>query len=390
MPHKLLANLLVFARTLKAAGIFVRAGGVPDAVRALGEVGLSDKRVVRDALRTVLVNRHADFVRFDRLFERFWRVWPETPGSLPQPMQAPGRTPTRVRFVGPSLGAASEQQPQREPAGENPVTLRTYSSDPAWRQKNFEAFTPEDFTRAEEVLARLAWTPGARVTRRWVGGAGRTVDLRRLLAVNAKYGGELLTIPQRARRLAVRPLILICDVSGSMEPYTRMLLLFAHALAWGHRRVEVFVFSTRLTRITRQLDSTKLDAELTRVREVAGDWSGGTRIGEAIHAFNVDWGRRVSGRGPVLLLISDGWDLGEPALLAREMARLQRSVHRLVWLNPLLGSPGYQPLTRGMLAALPFVDDFLPVHNMASLEALATHLSSLSDRHARSRSVRWN
>jgi hypothetical protein len=274
------------------------------------------------------------------------------------------------------------------------VALRSYSADPGWRQKDFEAFTPEDFARAEEVLARLAWTPGARVTRRWKGGVERradsTVDLRRLLAVNAKYGGELLSIPHRARRLAARPLILICDVSGSMEPYSRMLLLFAHALTRGHRRVEVFVFSTRLTRITRLLDTKKLDAELTRVRETAGDWSGGTRIGEAIHTFNVEWGRRMSGRGPVVLMISDGWDLGEPALLAREIARLQRSVFRLVWLNPLLGSPGYEPLTRGMLAALPFVDDFLPVHNMASLEALTSHLSSLSDRHPRARTVRWS
>jgi uncharacterized protein with von Willebrand factor type A (vWA) domain len=157
-----------------------------------------------------------------------------------------------------------------------------------------------------------------------------------------------------------------------------MLLLFAHAIAGGERRVEVFVFSTRLTRVTRQFATARVDAALTRVREAVGDWSGGTRIGDAIHTFNVTWGRRVLRRRPVVLLISDGWDLGDPELLAREIARLERSAFRLVWLNPLLGSPGYEPLTRGMRAALPFVDDFLPVHNMASLEALAMHLNTLS------------
>jgi uncharacterized protein len=166
-------------------------------------------------------------------------------------------------------------------------------------------------------------------------------------------------------------------VSGSMDPYTRMLLLFAHAMTRGARRVEVFVFSTRLTRITRQFAAERVDEALQGVQQ-RGLWSGGTRIGEAVRSFNVEWARRVLSRGPVVLLISDGWDLGDPELLAREIARLQRSVHRLIWLNPLLGSPGYEPLTRGMQAALPFVDDFLPVHNMASLEALALHLNALS------------
>jgi uncharacterized protein with von Willebrand factor type A (vWA) domain len=161
-----------------------------------------------------------------------------------------------------------------------------------------------------------------------------------------------------------------------------MLLLFAHAIAGSSRRVEVFVFSTRLTRVTRQFAASRLQAALAGVRETVTDFSGGTRIGEAIRTFNIDWRRRVMNRGPVVLLISDGWDLGDPELLAREMARLQRSAYRLVWLNPLLGSAGYEPLARGMRAALPFVDDFLPVHNLASLEALALQLNPLSSAHA--------
>ena len=257
------------------------------------------------------------------------------------------------------------------------MTLQTYSADETWRRKDFAEFTLDDVARAQAAIATLTWTPGVRVTRRWMAGGGATVDLRRLLRANLKHGGELMAIPHRVRRVAPRPLILICDVSGSMEPYTRMLLLFAHALAGGSRRIEVFVFSTRLTRVTRQFSGVRADSVLSRVRDAAHDWSGGTRIGEALHRFNAHWARRVLRRHPVVLLISDGWDLGDPGLLRREIARLQRGSFRLIWLNPLIGSPGYEPLTRGARAALPFVDDFLSVRDMSSLEVLAQHLNTL-------------
>jgi len=382
MPDKLLANLVVFARTLRASGLPVRAGGVADAVRALREIGVASKADVRDALRLVLVSRHDDFERFDRLFEQFWRVWPEAPGALPRPMQAPGRTRSAVRVI-PAAGTDAAPGSRPEPAaGDHRIELRTYSRDEAWRLKDFAAYTEEDMAVARNALAVLAWSPGVRITRRWVPGPGREIDLRRLLRANARHGGELLTLPFRIRRTAPRPLVLIADVSGSMELYTRMLLLFAHAIGGGERRVEVFVFSTRLTRVTRQFAAARADEALSKVRDAVGDWSGGTRIGEAIRTFNVDWARRMSAHRPVVLVISDGWDLGDPDLLAREMARLQRRAFRLVWLNPLLGSPGYEPLARGMRAALPFVDDFLPVHNMASLESLAHHLNTLADERA--------
>lgn len=179
-------------------------------------------------------------------------------------------------------------------------------------------------------------------------------------------------------RTEPRPLVLICDISGSMERYSRILLQFAHAISAGLGDVETFVFGTRLTRITRQLRHKDIDDAIDAVSKHVVDWSGGTRIGEAIKEFNFRWGRRVLGRSPVVLLISDGWDRGDPELLAREMDRLQRSCHRLIWLNPLLGTPGYEPLTVGMQAALPFVDDFLPVHNLVSLEQLGAKLASLS------------
>ena len=387
MPEAFLANLIVFARALRAAGVSVRASGVPDAVHALAVVGIGRKADVRDALRAVLVYRHGDEVRFDALFEQFWRVWPDAQSTLPRPMHVPIRANSRVRLVAPGI-ASADSGAHDELASDLSVDVRTYSPDDSWRQKDFSSFTPDDIALAESALQKLNWTPGERLTRRWQPGRSGMVDLRRLLRVNARHAGELIAIPHRMRRTKPRPLVLLCDVSGSMDPYTRMLLLFAHALARGERRVEVFVFSTRLTRITRHFDTARTDHALTRAQQTVDAWSSGTRIGEAIKSFNVDWARRVLSRGPVVLLISDGWDLGDPHLLAREMARLQRSAHRLIWLNPLLGSPGYEPLTRGMQAALPFVDDFLPVHNMASLDALARHLNSLSGM--RSVGASWN
>ena len=377
MAERFLANLLIFARTLRAAGIAVRAGGVPDAIRALADVGITNRRDVHDALRAVLVSRHEDLAPFDRLFDRFWRVWRQPTGrDLPQPMGIPKRARTTVTMLAPGA-SASAPEPTETGASDVPITLQTYSPDEAWRRRDFAAYTPEDFARAESAIAKLTWTPGLRVTRRWIRGGRRAIDLRRLLRANVKHGGELITVPRRMRRTMPRPLILICDVSGSMEPYTRMLLLFAHALAGGHRRIEVFAFSTELTRVTRQFAGVRGDAALLRVRDAVRDWSGGTRIGAALHRFNTQWARRILARGPVVLLISDGWDLGDPGVLGREMARLQRSVHRLIWLNPLIGSNGYEPLTRGTRAALPFVDDFLSVRDMSSLESLARHLNTL-------------
>jgi uncharacterized protein with von Willebrand factor type A (vWA) domain len=207
---------------------------------------------------------------------------------------------------------------------------------------------------------------------------GRVLDFRRTLRRSTRYGGELVELAWRETRTTPRPLVVICDISGSMERYSRILLQFVHAITEGVDEVESFVFGTRLTRITRQLRHRDIDDALDAVSKHVLDWSGGTRIGDAVKEFNFRWGRRVLGRGPVVLLISDGWDRGEPELLRREMDRLQRSCHRLIWLNPLLGSPGYEPLTVGMQAALPFVDDFLPVHNLVSLEQLGAKLATLA------------
>jgi hypothetical protein len=256
----------------------------------------------------------------------------------------------------------------------------TYSDRDVSRTKDFAEYTDAEIEDARRSLTLLSWDVGLRRTRRWTPAArGRTLDLRRVARAGTRYG-ELLELPVRARKIRRRPLVLLCDVSGSMERYTRMLLHFVHGLSGLAWRVEAFLFSTRLTRVTREMLRPRAIAAVQAAARYVPDWGGGTRIGDALRTFNTQWGRRVMTRGPVVLLISDGWDRGDPDVLRQEMARLSRSCYRLIWLNPLLGSPNYQPLTRGMQAALPFVDDFLPVHNLASLEALAEHLNRLDGR----------
>ena len=190
-------------------------------------------------------------------------------------------------------------------------------------------------------------------------------------------------LPTRKRRVRPRPLVLLCDVSGSMESYSRMLLHFAHALTSRHHRVEAFLFSTRLTRVTRELNTRRADDALAAMSKTVPDWSGGTRIGAALNEFHQQWGRRVLNGGPVVLLISDGWDRGDPEVLRAQIARLQRRCYRLVWLNPLIGTTGYSPLTRGLQAALPYVDDFLASRTLRNLADLAGHLNTLASPRSR-------
>jgi uncharacterized protein with von Willebrand factor type A (vWA) domain len=377
-------HLLRFVRSLRDEGIAVPAAASIDALQALDLIGVRRRSDVRDALRAVLVGRHEDLARFDRAFDRWWGLPRRSVDSnRPRPMQVPAKVAAKVDWHAQGSVSAGNQGADG-PVQEGEGTIRTYSRDEAWRTKDFAAFDAGDAALARSVIARLAWSPGVRVTRRWIsGGDARAVDFRRLFRSYARHGGEPIEIPRRERHRTTRPLVLICDVSGSMEPYARMLLLFAHALAQRHRSVELFAFSTRLTRITRQFVGRSSDYALTSFHDAVRDWASGTRIGEALRTFNVEWARRVLRRGPTVLLISDGWDLGDPELLKNEMARLQRSCFRLIWLNPLVGSQDYEPLTRGMRAALPYADDFLSIRNMASLETLAAHLATLPSRGTR-------
>jgi hypothetical protein len=384
----LLHNLLLFGRLLRGLGLDVDPGRMMDLAAACSHVTIGRKADFYHAAVSLLVHRREDVALFDAAFDVFWRKPSE--GWTSMDLRALGE---RRRFRRPLFAPPSLRAPNAEPmAGsaregavspEPPVVQATltYSAADVLRHKDFAELTGDELAEVRRLVAGLAWRIQEKRARRFRPGSGPPPDLRRTLRRNLRHGGEALAWAGRERKRKPRPVVVLADISGSMERYTRLLLLFAYGLTGGAAgTVETFVFGTRLTRITRQLRGRDVDRALTEASRAVPDWSGGTRIGDALHAFNFRWGRRVLGGGPVVLLISDGWDRGEPERLREEMARLQRSCHRLIWLNPLLGSPDYEPLARGMRTALPYVDDFLPVHNLASLEQLAAHLAGVEER----------
>ena len=377
----LLSNLLQFSRLLRRLGLDIPAGSMHGVAEALTLIDLGRRPDFYHTLRTLLVRRRQDLVVFDQAFHLFWRPLSSTNTRRDRGAadKRRGAAPPGTDIPSPAPSPNAENEREKGVLRLEQVAALSYSARHASRTKDFATFTDEEIAQAHAMLASLTWTPGQRRTRRWQAGHGPTIDMRRAIRQSLRHG-EIVSLPRRQRRLHTRPLILLCDVSGSMERYSRMLLHFVHTLASGFSRVETFLFSTRLTRVTRQLEKRRVDNVIPSLPRHVPDWSGGTRIGDALRHFNITWARRVLERGPVVLLISDGWDRGDPNCLGTEMARLHRSSYRLIWLNPLLGSPRYQPLTRGMQAALPWIDDFLPVHNLASLDALATHLNRLPAR----------
>ena len=376
----LFRNLIRFGRLLHAAGLDVPAGRMIDVASALDHVDIGRRSDFYHALRTLLVHRRQDLPIFDDLFRAFWREPWQRPGH---DLRAMGRQRSLGRPEVVLTGASPEEATGDAPANEDfragQIAATSYSAQDALRAKDFAEFTDGELREARQIVSAMKWDLGRRRTWRRRRNEGREPDLRRVARENIRYGAEPVRIPRRGRTTKPRPLVVIADVSGSMERYARMLLHFIYSVGSGERRVEAFVFATRFTRITGDIARHGVREAAIVARHVP-DWGGGTRIGEALRAFNVHWARRVVSRGAIVLLISDGWDRGDPEVLGREMARLQRSCRRLIWLNPLLGAPGYQPLTRGMQAALDYVDDFLPAHNIDSLAALATHLNRLAVR----------
>ncbi|HJS28014.1 MAG TPA: VWA domain-containing protein [Anaerolineales bacterium] len=380
---RLLENLVLFGRLLRALGLDINPGRVIDLATALGYIDIGRRVDFYHTARSLLVHRAEDLTLFDLAFNHFWQVHFE--GWSPLNFPGPGIRKEPPLMVPPAFQVRRKQDQQSQKPktkeGEERLILevtRTYSPEESLRELDFSAMTGEELEAVKQLISEINWQLGMRETRRKQPGSGDELDIRRTFRASMKYGGEILKWDFRRRKQQPRPLVIIADVSGSMERYTRLLLHFVYGLAEGlANRVEVFVFSTRLTRITRDLRHKDIDFAVRQVSRQVPDWSGGTRIGEAVRTFNFTWGRRVLGRGAVVLMISDGWDRGEIDLLRREMDRLQRSCHRLIWLNPLLGSPEYQPLTRGIQAALPYIDDFLPVHNLLSLEDLADRLRDI-------------
>jgi hypothetical protein len=371
----LLDNLLIFNRVLRHAGVGTQPARVSDLVQALEYVDLGSRDEVYHACRALLVHRREEIPIFDRAFAAFWREHlAEARGTGERAEAGQDRQVGQAGQVG-QVGPVGQGE-QSEPSADATTGLKTWSTRSGLANKDFAAFTPDEIAAARDALSGLVWEPTRR-TRRWIRGRGPRIDLRRAMARSIRTGGDVVKLPRLKRGVRPRPVVLLCDVSGSMEHYSRMLLYFAHTLSRRHRRVETFLFSTTLTRITRDLRAARPDEALATVTRSVHDWSGGTRIGRSVREFHQRWGRRALHGSPIVVIISDGWDCGEPAELAAEIARLQRSAHRLVWLNPLIGTADYAPLTRGLQAALPFVDDFLPARTLSNLADLAIHLNSI-------------
>ncbi|MFQ5944107.1 MAG: VWA domain-containing protein [Anaerolineales bacterium] len=366
-----LHNLLYFGRVLRALGLDVQPDGVSNLVKATQWFPLDHKQDFYHSARALLVRRQQDLAAFDRVFDQFWQAssgWRLEIGPEAPDMHSESSEPISIT------------EPET-PVSESPVGATRYSPEEVLREKDFAELDADELAAIKPLLLELAWKLGQRRSRRWGHGSGPDIDVRRMLRQSMRYEGESLRVLRRKLRRKPRRLVVLADISGSMERYSSLLMHFVFGLSESLEQwTEVFVFGTRLTRISRQLSGHNVELALGKVAQRVPDWSGGTRIGQALKTFNFFWARRVLTRGAVVLLVSDGWDRGDVDLLHVEMARLQRSSFRLIWLNPLLGSPDYEPLTRGLQAALPFVDDFLPVHNLASVEDLAIRLETLKER----------
>ncbi len=376
----LTTGVLRFGQMLRAAGLPLTITELMDGVRALDAVDLLDRQDVYLALRTTLVARHEEFPAFDRCFDAFWRFHAEegqgldglttpTEPAIPEEHAAATGTESAQKKVSVALEGWEEQG---EDDGE-PLEVPGVSDKEILMDQDFSAFPVEDLDEVARLTILIAKRLARRISRRKrPTRRGGVIDLRRSIRANLMKG-EIIELRRRERRRRKVRLVLLCDVSGSMDLYSRFLLQFLYALQNVFGRVETFTFSTRLTRVTEHLKGASYRQALARLTEVR-DFSGGTRIGESLQEFNAGWGNLVN-RRTIVLVLSDGWDTGEPDVLANEMLTIKRKAGRLIWLNPLLGNPSYEPLTRGMAAALPLVDHFAAAHNLASLRDLAGHLN---------------
>ena len=405
--ERLLYRLTEFGRILWEVGIDVGPRKMLDLAETLKYVDITNKEDFYNTLKCSLLAKHEQEALFNQMFLYYWYMRDRQNNKGENPRGAAKRDERQMRLppserkrLAEHLNANEQQRkdlrsemrqserPRRaheridedddddkaQPQG------TAYSALDMLRKKDFESFTWEEVQEAKKLMAEMRWHLGQRPTHRKAPSRkGSYPDMRRIVRRNLKYGAEILELTWRETKQKPRPLVIICDISGSMSLYSRLLLHFIHTISNGLMNVEAFVFGTRLTRITRQLKKRDVDDAVRDVSRSVQDWSGGTRIGDALHYFNHYWARRVLGRGAVVLVISDGWDRGEAGVLEVEMDRLQHSCHRLIWLNPLLGSPDYRPLTIGMRTALPYIDNFLPAHNLDSLINLGNLLATIDD-----------
>lgn len=361
---------VAFSRVLRGTGMRVPTSSTLAFGEALREVGLADRDHVYWAGRATLVHRPEDQDPYDRAFAVFWErrrgVEADEPESVPV---------TLAVDDGDDDGAGGE-------VGDEPSIELRFSATEVLRQKDFATYDDDELAQAQQLMSRLRLLGAPRRSLRLgpAGGRSSRPDLRRTVRSTIRAGGEPARRHWREPTTRHRRLVLLLDVSGSMEPYARALVRFIHAAVAGRQRVEAFALGTRLTRITRELSSRDPDVALRRAAERVVDWSGGTRLGEGLRRFNDEWGQRGTARGAVVVILSDGWDRGDPDLLAEQMERLQRVAYRVIWVNPLKVTPGYAPLARGMAAALPHVDAFVEGHSVAAVEDLCTEIGRSRSR----------
>ncbi|HSL59855.1 MAG TPA: VWA domain-containing protein [Acidimicrobiales bacterium] len=359
-----------FVRALRRAGVAVPVGATLAWTAALGEVGLARRDHVYWAGRATLLGRPEDLDVYDRVFAAYWQR-----GA---PLEARAAAPPEQVTI--ALDDGGDEPPpggEMERADQPTISVR-YSAQEILRDRDFAECSDAELAEAYRLMAGLKVHASPRPSRRHRRSArsnGRP-DLRRTVRAALRAGGEPVRRHHTTPATRPRRLVLLVDVSGSMEPYSRALVRFVHAAVVGRGRVEVFALGTRLTRLTRELSTRDPDAALARAALAVTDWSGGTRLGDGLRRFNDEWGVRGTARQAIVVILSDGWDRGDPDVLGEQMARLHRVAHRVVWVNPLKASPGYQPLARGMAAALPHVDRFVEGHSLASLEQLAEELAA--------------
>ncbi len=399
--RRLLVEAVGFGRSLRAVRLAIDLGAAVDFARALTLVDIGDREQVRAAGAAIFVRRRDDRAIYDAAFDRWWhrrggRVDAEfQPSSLRREDEATGeeqalgaappepgseRGSMRPEERGTPIPADSSEDAENEAPIEGVViSPDAYSRGEVLRHREFDRMTPAELREAERLVDALVPRLERRRTRRYeLHSHGRRLAPRAMLRRNLGTGGQLLSWVWRRQIREPRSLVVLCDISGSMERHSRLLLRFIQALsAASEVRTESFVFGTRLTRVTRLLRDRDRDRALARVADSVNDWAGGTRIGDSFRTFNQHWARRSLRTSGVVVVVSDGWDRGDPAMVAAETARLRRNCHRLVWLNPLAGTPGYQPLAGGMRAAYPYIDDFLPAGTVASLERLGEILGGV-------------
>ncbi len=360
-------DIAAFARALRSRGMTVTPDQMSDMARSLTLVDPGDRAQVHAAFKGLAVTDPSHLVPYDEEFRRFFEGGPTD--------EEPTRPTSELalsRVVQPLLASAGDDN------GSEATSQEGASATERLASRDFADLDEVQLAEARRLVMTMFWSPSDFRTRRWLpDSSGRRPDLRRTLQRGLGPEGDLIAIEMRRRRLRQRPLIIIADVSGSMEQYAEMFLVFAHAAQQRLHHVEVFTFSTRLTRVTEQLRKRQTRSALAAAGEEVSDWSGGTRIGEAFAEWNRSWSRRLARGGPVALVLSDGWDCGDPALLATETARLARSVHKLIWLNPLAGRAGFHPATRGMKAALPHLHHLLPAASVDDLRDLVALLDSM-------------